>query len=340
MLGSGEMLQLEQAVGIGAYSSLPPLFPLPLQLSVLPRAGYAENATPNDDDELLSEMVSHLEQAAEIGACPSLPPLPPLQLPVLPRAGYAENATPNDENENTSNQHSQLEEREVYSVLRESQHISNPISKKRSRTHLSGETKVDSSFDSIQALLSILALTKSIAEANEALRDNHDKLDGSKICDLTCRSLDLVNCTLNEKISHLSLSSKSMDLSSTSNIRRYFPHASLTNHDLPIDGEERGKFGDLTMKAVIAIDLSQPNIALTKKTGGGGLFNWTDRTLSQLEKCLSNDETLKQKQIRLVISMFALLFYLMQDEDVNISKGCVLETFMGSTYNLLTSRSD
>ena len=92
------------------------------------------------------------------------------------------------------------------------------------------------------------------------------------------------------------------------------------------------------MKAVIAIDLSQPNIALTKKTGG--LFNWTDRTLSQLEKCLSNDETLQQKQIRLVISMFALLLYLMQDEDVNISKGCVLETFMGSTYNLLTSQSD
>ena len=32
---------------------------------MLPRAGYAENATPNDDDELLSEMVSQLEHAAE-----------------------------------------------------------------------------------------------------------------------------------------------------------------------------------------------------------------------------------------------------------------------------------
>ena len=105
-----------------------------------------------------------------------------------------------------------------------------------------------------------------------------------------------------------------------------------------IQAAERGKFGDLAMKAVIAIDLSQPNIALTKKTGG--LFNWTDRTLSQLKKCLSNDKTLQQKQIRLVISIFSLLFYLMQDEDVNISKGCVLKTFMGSTYNLLTSRSD
>ena len=31
-------------------------------------------------------------------------------------------------------------------------------------------------------------------------------MDGAKIYDLTCRSLDLVNCTLTEKISHLSLS--------------------------------------------------------------------------------------------------------------------------------------
>ena len=50
------------------------------------------------------------------------------------------------------------------------------------------------------------------------------------------------------------LEAKSKDSSSTSNIRRFFPHAGLANRNLAIVGEERGKFDELTMKAIITID--------------------------------------------------------------------------------------
>ena len=69
------------------------------------------------------------------------------------------------------------------------------------------------------------------------------------------------------------LEAKSKDSSSTSNIRRFFPHARLTNHNLVVVGEERGKFDELTIKAIITKDPSQPNIALVKTTEG--LLVWS-----------------------------------------------------------------
>ena len=117
------------------------------------------------------------------------------------------------------------------------------------------------------------------------------------------------------------LEAKSKDSSSTSNIRQFFPHARLANHTRAIVGEERGKFDELTMKAIIIIDQSQPNIALTKTTVG--LFVWSDWTLSQLKKGLNSGELLHQRQIRLVILMFVLLLHLMQDGAADDSEGCL-----------------
>ena len=65
------------------------------------------------------------------------------------------------------------------------------------------------------------------------------------------------------------------------------------------------------MKAIITIDPSHPNITLTKTTGG--LFVWSDWTLSQLKKGLNSGKSLHQRQIKLVILMDALLLHLMQD---------------------------
>ena len=117
------------------------------------------------------------------------------------------------------------------------------------------------------------------------------------------------SATLDLEAARAKLEAKFKDSSSTSNIRRFFSHTSLVNHNLAIVGKEQGKFDELTMKAIITIDSSQPNIVLTKTTGD--LFVWSDWTLSQLERGLNSGESLHQRQIRLIISMFALLLHLM-----------------------------
>ena len=66
-----------------------------------------------------------------------------------------------------------------------------------------------------------------------------------------------------------------------------------------------------------------------------GLFVWSERTITKLNETKGVNESLTDRQTRLVVGMLALMINLLMDTDTNLAQGCFLEPFMGSTFNLL-----
>ena len=97
-------------------------------------------------------------------------------------------------------------------------------------------------------------------------------------------------------------------------------------------GEAIGEYSDIDALVGVSLDPNANNDCLLREENG--LFFWSERTLHCLEESKVTGE-LKQKKMKLVLSMIALFFNILFDRDENLSEGCLLETFIGS-YNLVT----
>ena len=129
------------------------------------------------------------------------------------------------------------------------------------------------------------------------------------------------------------LEDKSKEVGSSSKLCLAFPHRSLTTHSLGMQGKARGTFDELEKFVAIIINPNQSD-CLTKQVDG--LLVWSERTMKRLDETKGSNETLQQRQLKLVMSMLALLINLLLEKDANLAEGCFLEPFMGGTFNLLS----
>jgi len=129
------------------------------------------------------------------------------------------------------------------------------------------------------------------------------------------------------------LEDKSKEVGSSSKLCLAYPHKILTAHSLGMQGKARGTFDELEKFVAIIIDPNRSD-CLTKQESG--VLVWSERTINRLEETKGSNETLQQRQLKLVMSMLALLINLLLEKDANLAEGCFLEPFMGSTFNLLS----
>ena len=115
---------------------------------------------------------------------------------------------------------------------------------------------------------------------------------------------------------------------------RYYPHSDIANDVESKGGEARGTFQSLDKVIAFAIDPALSNV-LTRRSGG--LFVWTEETISNLNEMKGGGASLEERQLKLVIGMLSLSLSLLLDIDNNLSESCFMETFMGSTFTLMTS---
>ena len=86
------------------------------------------------------------------------------------------------------------------------------------------------------------------------------------------------------------------------------------------------------MLAAVVIDPTHSDCIIRQTNG---LFVWSERTITKLNETKGVNESLTDRQTRLVVGMLALMINLLMDTDTNLAQGCFLEPFMGSTFNLL-----
>ena len=129
------------------------------------------------------------------------------------------------------------------------------------------------------------------------------------------------------------LEDKSKEVGSSSKLCLAYPHRSLTAHSLGMQGKARGTFDELEKFVAIIIDPNRSD-CLTKQEGG--VLVWSERIIKRLEETKGSNEPLQQRQLKLVMSMLALLINLLLEKDANLAEGCFLEPFMGGTFNLLS----
>ena len=121
------------------------------------------------------------------------------------------------------------------------------------------------------------------------------------------------------------LEDKSKEVGSSSKLCLAFPHRSLTTHSLGMQGKARGTFDELEKFVAIIIDPNRSD-CLTKQESG--VLVWSERIMRRLEETKGSNETLQQRQLKLVMSMLALLINLLLEKDANLAEGCFLEPFL------------
>ena len=96
--------------------------------------------------------------------------------------------------------------------------------------------------------------------------------------------------------------------------------------------EEDESIRNVQMLAAVVIDPTHSDCIIRQTNG---LFVWSERTITKLDETKGVNESLTDRQTRLVVGMLALMINLLMDTDTNLAQGCFLEPFMGSTFNLL-----
>ena len=91
--------------------------------------------------------------------------------------------------------------------------------------------------------------------------------------------------------------------------------------DTEMWGEAKGAFCDLNLMVGVAINPSSNTECLTRTSRG--MFHWSEWTINKTENVSVED-----KQMRLVVSMFSLFLNLMLDMDDNLLEGCHFKEFM------------